>query len=1007
MKKLHLLFLLLLSPFLLFAQQRSIEGVVNDDENTPLPGVNVLVKGTTTGTITDVDGNYKISVSENAEILVFSYVGYLPEEVSIGNQNTINVQLTPDIASLQEVVVVGYGTQKKVNLTGSVEQVEGATLAKQPVFQASQALTGTVPGVTVVQGSGQPGKDVGTIRIRGLGSLGDGSKNDPLVLIDGVQGDINGIDAGDIENISILKDAAAAAIYGSRAANGVILITTKRAKEGRITVGYKNYLGWQAVTDKPKFLGGLDFLRNDGQTSQSVIDDYAANIGTDPDRYADTDWVNELFSESGFMQYHQVSASGGSERILMAASISYQDQDGNIPNFNFKRYNGRFNSDLKISDKLNVNFDLNFNQALTTEPAEGLENITRQAFRIPPIYFLRHSDGSWGDAWSGQNPIAFARDGGLNQVENNYFRGILKINYSPIERLNLSVMYSPEYEDMFRKDFARTFETITDWSVKSTRTVPNRSSLDQRNIRSFTNNLNAIASYDILTGEHNLSVLAGYEMIKTNWQEFRAYRDQFVLEDYQVLNAGSEENDSNYGTATHNALVSLFGRLNYSYQNKYLFEANVRRDASSRFAPDNRESIFPSFSVGWRVAEEGFFEDVTFFSDLKLRASWGQLGNQQIGSDFPYVSSIVLGQDNYVFGNAIFTGGTQNVLANPFIQWETTETTNFGLDAGMLENRLTVSAEYYVRKTNDILLQIPIPLNVGLDPATQNAANVENRGWDLTLGWQDDINDFTYSARFIASDFDNEVTNLAGVGPIINGNSIIQVGHPINSIFGFETQSIFQTESEIDEAPGQFGSLQPGNLRYKDQLTVDTNGDGVPDQADGVINGDDRVIIGNPFPQMSYSFDFGAQYKGFDLSIAFQGVGKRDVFMQGDAAWALFNAGKIQEWHIEESWTPENTTASFPIVSPTSAGSNDARASSTWIFDGGYLRLRNINFGYSLPKTMLENAFISYARVYFSGQNLLTWDNMPDGTDPLVPNGTSGGYYPIVSSYTFGIEVKF
>ena len=989
------------------AQERTITGTVTEITGGPLPGINVIVKGTSTGTVTDVEGKYAFQINESAEVLVFSSVGYVTEEVMINNQSIIDMTMTEDITALEEIVVVGYGTQKKVNVTGSVEEVKGTTLSKQPVFQVSQALTGTVPGVTVIQASGQPGKDVGTIRIRGLGSLGEGAKNEPLVLIDGVQGDINTLDAGDIETMSVLKDAASSAIYGSRAANGVILITTKRAKEGKMSVGYRNYLGWQSPTDLPKFLGGVAFLENDGQSSQAVIDDYKANLGTDPDRYTDTDWVNELFSESGFMQYHQLNATGGNEVVLLSASISFQDQDGNIPNFNFKRYNGRFNSDIKVSKKLNLNFDINFMQSVTTEPTEGLQNITRQAFRVPPIYFVRHSDGSYGDAWSGQNPVAFAKDGGLNQVQNNYFRSVFKINYLPVKGLNLTLLYSPEYEDIYGKEFARTFQTITDWDTKTTRTTPNRNSLSQSNTRLFTNNLNALASYSIDLDKHSITVLGGYEMIQNNWEQFGAFRDQFVLQEYQVLNAGSEENDRNYGSATHSSLQSFFGRVNYAFMDKYLFEANVRRDASSRFAPENRVSIFPSFSVGWRVAEESFFESIGLFSDLKLRASWGQLGNQQIGSDFPYVSSIALGSNNYVFGNSIFTGATQNVLANSAIQWETTETTNFGLDAGLLDNRFTLTAEYYIRKTNDILLQIPIPLNVGLSPSTQNAANVENRGWDLALGWQDDINDFKYSVRVIASDFTNEVTNLSGVGPIISGNSIIEVGSPINSIFGYETQGIFQTQAEIDEAPAQFGTLKPGDLRYKDQLTEDTNGDGIPDMSDGIINGDDRVIIGDQFPRMSYAFDFGAQFKGFDLSIAFQGVGERDVFLAGDAVWALDNAGKIQEWHMRESWTPENTGAAFPIVSPTSAGSNNIQTSSTWVFNGAYLRLRNVNFGYTLPTSMLERVFINRLRVYFSGQNLLTWDKLPEGLDPLVPNGTTGGYFPVVSTYTFGLEVSF
>lgn len=987
--------------------QVTITGKITDENGEGLPGATVQEKGTSNGTITDVEGNYSLKANDG-NVLVISFVGYQTIEEPINGRTSISVSLPVDVSSLEEVVVVGYGTQKKVNLTGSVEQVDGNTLTKQPVFQVSSALTGTVPGLTIVQNSGQPGKDVGQIRIRGLGSLGDGSKNDPLVLIDGVQGDINGIDPGDIEDISVLKDAAAASIYGSRGANGVILITTKRAKAGGISVGYKTYLGRQAVTDRPKFVGALTFLENDGNTPQNIIDDYRTNLqnGTNPDVYTDTDWVDELYSESGFMQYHQVSVGGGSETLRVNGSISYQDQDGNIPNFNFRRYNGRFNSDLVASEKLDFNFDINFSQSRSTEPAQGLTNITQQAFRIPPIYFVRHSDGSWGDGWNGQNPIAFSEDGGLNAVNENYFRGILRMNYKPVKGLNLSLMYSPEYRDYQQKEFVRPIETIVDYDLGTTRLTPNRASLSHRVLNSLEHNVNATAAYSLDFGASSLTALAGYEMIKHNSSDLRAYRDQFILPDYQVLNAGSEENDSNYGSATHNGLLSYFGRVNYSYQDKYLFEANVRRDASSRFSPDNRVSVFPSFSVGWRIAEEAFLQNSDAISDLKLRASWGQLGNQQIGSDFPYVSSISLA-GNYVFGGSIYTAATQNVLANSAIQWETTETTNIGIDAGFLENRLTLTMEYYVRKTNDILLEIPIPLNVGLSPSTQNAASVENKGWDLALGWQDDINDFQYSARFIASDFVNEVTDLAGVGPIISGGGITQVGEAISSIYGYETQGIFQTQEEIDNAPAQFGSLQPGNLRYKDQLTVDTNGDGVPDQADGVINGDDRVIIGNSLPRMSYSFDLGARYKGFDFSIAFQGVGNRDIRIGGDAAWAMFNGGKIQEWHMEETWTPERTDAKFPILVPTSAGSNDIQNSSTWIFNGAYLRLRNINFGYSLPATLMDNIFLSSARIFFSGQNLITWDKLPDGMDPQVPSGTNGDFYPIVSSYTMGIEVKF
>ena len=664
-----------------------------------------------------------------------------------------------------------------------------------------------------------------------------------------------------------------------------------------------------------------------------------------------------------------------------------------------------------------VNFDLNFRQERRVDPNASLARVFLDAFRIDPTQVAIHSDGSWGDGWQGQNPIAYVNDGGTNRNDDNYFRGLLKLNYEPLEGLNLTFIYSPEYQDIYFKNFNAIYTTIEDWTTKSTRQVPNRNALSQRNNRFFQDNLNALVSYTKSFGGHNVTALAGYEMIKNNFSTFQAFRNDFIIQDYQQLDAGSQETALNSGRATHSGLVSYFGRLNYSLNDRYLFEANIRRDASSRFAPENRVSVFPAFSAGWRISEEGFFDGLSgFISNMKIRASWGQLGNQQIGSDFPYTSNssdfpytsnIGIGGSNYIFGGSLTTGATQNVLANPNIQWETTETTNIGADLGFFDNRLSIAADYYIRTTKDILLALPIPAVVGLSPSTQNAGSVENRGWDFSVGWRETKGEFSYNLNFNASDVVNEITDLSGVGPIISGNSINELGSPIGSIFGYETHGMFQSQDEINSAPNQFGSVIPGNIRYRDQLTVDTNGDGVPDEADGVINGDDRVVIGNPFPRLTYALNLGAAYKGFDFSMMFQGVGKRDVFLRGDAAWALYNAGKIQEWHVEESWTPENPNADFPIIFPTSAGSNDARASSTWVFNASYLSLRNVTVGYTLPNPVLEQIGIGSVRVYLAGQNLLNFNSLPEGINPLIPNDSGGAFYPIVSSYTIGASIKF
>jgi TonB-linked SusC/RagA family outer membrane protein len=973
-------------------QQNQIAGTVTDEKGNPLPGVTVLVKGTTLGVLTDASGKYVISNPPKNAILIFSFVGMETQEISSISRMLIDVVLKEVTLGLEEVVVIGYGTQKKINLTGSVESIKGDQIVKQPVSQTSQALVGLIPGLTAIQSSGQPGEDNSTLRIRGTGSIG--ASNDPLVLIDGVAGDINSINPNDIDDISILKDAASASIYGSRASNGVILVTTKRAKSGKISINYSDYIGWQKVTTQRKFLGALDFLKYSG-TTQAEIDKYAAGMISNPDLYPNTDWVSKLFTEHGFQQYHNLSISGGSESIKSLASISYMDQGSNIINYNYKRYNGRFNTDIKISKKIDINFDLSFNRSQTTSPSTSLSYIIEDAYRIPPIYSAVHSDGSWGDGWQGENPVAAARDGGNTTAQSNYLRGIIKVNFSPFKDLKFSVMYTPEYNDGYTSSMTKMYQTIIDWDAKTIRNYPNRNGLSQSNARSFTNNFNALATYNKTFNNHILSVLLGYEFIKYEYATFGASRQDFILDNYEVLDAGSAQTALNSGSATHSGLVSYFGRLNYSYKDKYLLEANLRSDASSRFAGGNRVGVFPSFSGGWRLSKEPFIVDLGLFSNLKLRASWGQLGNQQIGSDFPYSSSMALGSSNFLFNNVISTGATQDVLANSAIKWETTETTNFGLDAGFLNQKLTLTAEYYIRKTKDILLPLPIPLVMGLSPSIQNAGDVENKGLDFSLGWQDALGDFSYNARLNYSYVKNEVTNLSGVGPIISGNYITMVGSPIGSIYGYESIGIFQNQVAIDAASTQFGTLIPGNIQYKDQ-----NGD-------GKINADDRVIIGDPFPKISYGLNLGAKYKGFDLSVYFQGVGKRNVLLQGDAAWALWNAGKIQEWQVREFWSPENTGAKFPVIAPTSAGSNDAQISSTWVFDASYLRVRNISFGYTLPKTLFKNNFVNSLRVYFSGQNLFTFDKLPQGIDPLIPNDSSGEAFPITSNYNIGIDVQF
>ncbi len=668
--------LLTCSVHLLFSQQVTVSGTVTDEQGVPLAGTNVLEVGTTNGAQADFDGNYSIEVNEGAS-LTFSYVGMLSQTIAVNGRSKIDVSLKEDAAQLDEVVIVGYGSQKKVNLTGSVEVVKATEITRQPAAQASQALAGLVPGLTATQNSGQPGGDDATLRIRGVGSLGSGSKNDPLVLIDGIPDNINGVDPNDIESISVLKDAAAAAIYGSRGANGVILITTKRGKEGMVRTTYNTYLGFQTPAQQLDFLGALGYMEafNDaipGSFDDTILEQYRNGDGVGTEALPDTDWVDLLFSQNGLQQYHSLGVSAGSEKLKVGGSISYLDQEGNVPGYNFKRFSGRFNTDIKISSKLDVAFDLNFRREIRDQP-RAIENTLRQAYRYQPLFVAINDDGSWGSGFNGNNPVAIVNTTSLDQRVTNYFRGIVKATYKPIDELAFSVSYAPQYTDTDRDAFIAGYVYKENSDAEPNTELVGNNSLNKSTSEVFTDNFNFLINFNKDFGDHSLSALAGYEFIKTQSENWGAFRRSFIVPEFRTLNNGDAESSTNGGSATLFGLESAFGRVNYSYMDKYLFEANLRRDASSRFAATNRSQTFPSFSAGWVISNEDFFPENDVVDFLKLRASWGQLGNQQIfitdgnGNDiaqnFIYASQFGLGNADVVLGGGLTSWWCSNTIS--------------------------------------------------------------------------------------------------------------------------------------------------------------------------------------------------------------------------------------------------------------------------------------------------------------------------------------------------------
>ncbi|EOZ95331.1 TonB-dependent receptor [Indibacter alkaliphilus LW1] len=972
----------------------NVSGVVTDEAGEPLPGATVSVEGTSLGTITDIDGQYTIEVPDDA-VLVVSFIGFESRRIPVNGRSIIDVGLTPDTSSLEEVVVVGYGTQKRANLTGSVAEIETEDLVSRPFSSTVNALQGVSPGVTVTTGSGAPGSQ-GTIRVRGIGTL---NNSNPLVIIDGVEGDMNSIDPSLIESINVLKDAASSAIYGSRAANGVILVTTKRAKSGEFRVTYNAYTGFQSPTNLPNKVGAIDHMEminlahiNSGASplfADSYIQEYSQNMQSDPDNYPNTDWQRGILTGSGFMQNHNISLNAGTEKVRSLTSVGYLEQKGLIEMSGFKRYTIRNNLDVKFNEKLSLAADLQMINRKTVSPGGGLSEVFLQMNRIPAIQPGRFSNGLYGEGWNGNNPMAFSTALGGSQEETRMsLLGRFVLNYKPVKWLNVELLAQPRYEELYNDNFNKAITTYQpDGSPLFTR--PERSTLAMRSVRNtFDNYYGYITSQHVLN-EHEFKLLAGASLETFHTTNFRAFRDEFLFPEYRVLNAGAQDRREASGSAAEWALQSFFGRFNYDYASKYLIEVNARYDGSSRFAPGRRYGFFPSVSGGWRVSGERFMESVSgTINNLMVRASWGRLGNQNIGN-YPFASTLALG--SYSMGNEIVPIAALNEMNNENISWETTEMTNIGLDL-MLFRNLTVSFDIFDKTTSDILLNLDIPMSIGLAPPTQNAGTVRNRGWELAVGYNGQAGEFKYGVNFNLSDVRNEVIDLRGVSQ--SGLLVSREGFPINSIFALQADGYFQNQEEIDNHAAQFGTLGPGDIRYVNQNP----------EVDDLINADDYVIIGSTIPRYTYGLNVNSSFRNFSMNLFIQGVGKADGYLHGRAIQPFYSGASAFEVH-KDYWTPENPNATFPRLTWGDAG-NNYQHSSFWMRDASYLRLKNIQFGYNLPRQFTERMKIGSARFYVNGQNLLTIDNFWPGYDVETPVGT-GTNYPIVKIYTLGVDVVF
>lgn len=979
-----------------FAQTVKVTGKVLSSDDKPIELVTVKIKESDVVTVTNATGFFSLE-AKSSSVLLFSAVGYKSIEYAASlTPMTVILELTTEV--LDQVVVVGYSRQKKVNLTGAVSVITGAELIKRPVFNTTVALQGALPGVTVSQFNGEPGANA-QIRIRGIGTLGN---NDPLVLIDGVVANVGDIDPNNIESISVLKDAASASIYGSRAAGGVILITSKRGKSGVMKVDYSGFYGSQQPVDKPKYLDAVGFMQmyNEALTNEGAapkftpdfIANYMSNNAKDPDHFPNTDWQRATFT-NGLQQQHDITLNGGSDRIKFLGAINYMNQNGIVNNSGFNRYSLRLNTDYKASEKLNFQFDINLRRDNTNLPAVGYSELFRQVYRVPPTYASKYSDGSWGPGWEGGNPLAYSFASGVNSNLNNSGLINLQANYKPIKGLNINFNYAPKFSTSFVKNNQKRVEYFNIDSKALLFSSPTKNTLSNSNTNGLNNYLRVQANYTKEFKWLDFNLLAGAEQTDNVTQTFSGSRELTLFPDLVQLNAYPALNQNVTGDASSWALRSYFGRLNLVASNKYLLEINSRYDGSSRFSADyKRFGFFPSISAGWIMSKEKFMDDIKWVSLLKLRASWGTMGNQNVG-DYPYISSIVLGSG--VFNGNIVSVSSQNTVANKKISWESTEVKNLGFNAGFLGNKLNVEFDYYIKNTNDILLTLPIPLIVGMSPGVQNAGSVENKGWDLQLNYNDQIGkDFKFGITGVFSDVKNKVLDLKGTGPYISGFQITKEGQEIGALFGLQAAGLFQTQEQITASATQYGTVKPGDIKYVDQ------------NKDGVINATDRVIIGSRIPRNTYSANLFFDYKGFDITLFFQGVGKYNGLQIQDAAWAFFNAGGVRDIHLGR-WSSgktaeENANATYPrfFISQT----NNQQTSSYWMDNASYIKLKTVSLGYSFSQSVLKKTPFSFFKIYVSGQNVFSWDKVP-GYDPEAPLGNPFNY-PQVSSFVTGVRIS-
>lgn len=911
-------------------QNETCKGIVKDATGESIIGASVIVKGTTNGAITDFEGNFALTNVKKGDIIVISYVGYQKQEIK-WNGGTLNVVLKDDTEVLSEVVVVGYGIQKKANLSGAVAQVNSDELTNRPISNVSSGLQGLMPGVTITAGQGRPGEDGSNIRIRGVGTLNNAS---PYILIDGVEsGSMNDLDPNDIESISVLKDASSAAIYGSKASNGVILITTKRGKTGAPRISYNGYVGIQNATATIDRVSSADYARlynridddNNNPHRYSDEDIRLFENGSDPYGHPNTDW-NDAAYKTGVLHKHNVSINGGTENARYMASVGYLGQTGILPNSERSQFNGRMNLDVDITKKWHVRMNLSYIKNDYKDPNSNYgggssDQIIRQLNILSPMIPIKNEDGTYGSTNDG-NPIAWLDSKSTVDKYNQNFTGMLSVDYKILDCLTATVSGAYVNDDQHYKAF-----------VKKINNDPAQAARPNSLTESFTNwtryNFDALLNFDKQFGDHNLKAMLGYHAEAYDVRYNDMYRENFPNNELDDMNAGATATQTNSGFTRELNMLSYFGRINYDYKGKYLFEANFRADASSRFAPGNRWGYFPSFSGAWRISEESFMETLrdSWLSSLKIRGSWGQLGNQDAlgngtptgGDYYPWMNTYNLGA-NYPFGGSLVTGYYQGSYKMASLSWEKATTWGIGIDFTLF-NKLTGSIDYYNRKTTDIIMNVSVPKEFALGAYKDNVGAMKNSGIEVQLAYNDTWNDWTFGVSGNFAYNKNTIENLGGVDRMADGSFMREVGSPINSWFVYRTDGFFQSDEEAAAWQAKYSAMdgypfgqdfKAGDLRY-----VDANGD-------GKISADDRELYRTKDPKFTFGFNINVGYKNVDLSMNFNGAAGVGYAFTKEAFGEFSGSAGHPSTAWLDSWTPENKNASMPRIAEARVSPSEA-----------------------------------------------------------------------------------